>query len=163
MSTQFLKQYDNYVLRETRKAVKNIQMPLPTDTDVIITGFERKPLYPRGSISDVSGVEREPDQIQDADVTTTPLSGPSPSSGSSINTPIGMTHYGATMYNYGATVPNIGAFHRTTTHQLFFVVGHHTPGGEQIEIPVGFDPARVKGANYLSKLKKQGHFGTGFI
>lgn len=155
MSTQFLKQFDSYVLRATRNAVQNIQMPLPTDTDVIITGFQQRPLYNRGDISDVSNVGREMD---DDGSTTAPAA-----AATGINAPLGTTHYGSTVYSFGATIANLGAFHRNNKGQIFFVVGHSTPAGEQITPPTVMPAGGVKSRNYLSKLKKSGHSGQGYI
>lgn len=156
MSTQFLKQFDSYVLRATRNAVQNIQMPLPTDTDVIITGFQQRPLYNRGDISDVSNVGRE----MDDDGSTTAPTAPT---GSGINAPLGTTHYGSTVYSLGATIANLGAFHQNNKGQIFFVIGHSTPAGEQITPPTVMPAGGVKSRNYLSKLKKGGRGGQGYI
>lgn len=53
MTTQFLKSYDEFVLRRTKDMVRVINMPLPTQGELIV-GVERRPLYPRGDIGDSS-------------------------------------------------------------------------------------------------------------
>jgi len=138
MSTAFLKSYDEYVLRATKDIVRVINMPLPTQNE-LITGVERRPLYPRGDIGDSAVTEGtgEPD-------TPTPSAPPPPPSGVR------------------------GAYHRVYAKSGgkfsdYFVVGHTDPMGGDIEVPVGFPTGRLKGAKYLQKIIKKGFGGTGLI
>ena len=141
MSTAFLKSYDEYVLRATKDIVRVINMPIPTQQE-LITGVERRPIYPRGDISDSAVTEGTGEELPDTSV---------PSATAPPLPPIAR-----------------GAYHRVYTRSGtgyidYFVVGHTDPMGGDMPIPVGFPAGRTKGAKYLQKIIKKGFAGQGFI
>ncbi len=142
MSTAFLKSYDEYVLRATKDIVRSINMPIPTQQE-LITGVERRPIYPRGDISDSAVTEGTGEDLPDTSVPSAAIAPPLPPTAR-------------------------GAFHRVyarsgTGYMDYFVVGHTDPMGGDMAIPVGIPSGRVKGAKYLQKISKKGFAGTGLI
>ena len=142
MSTAFLKSYDEYVLRATKDIVRVINMPLPTQNE-LITGVERRPLYPRGDIGDSAVTEGTGEDLSDTSAPSPPLAPPLPPTAR-------------------------GAYHRVYSRSGlsttdYFVVGHTDPMGGDMEVPVGFPTGRIKGAKYLQKIIKKGFGGTGLI
>ena len=139
MSTAFLKSYDEYVLRATKNIVRVINMPPPTQQE-LITGVERRPLYPRGDIGDSAVTEGTGEPLPDYSVPSAPP-------------PLSSTARGAYHRVYGKSGSSID----------YFVVGHQDPMGSDMPIPTGLTAGRIKGAKYLKKILKAGHGGTGLI
>lgn len=83
MSTQFLKWYDEFVLRRTKDIVRVINMPLPTQEELIV-GVERRPLYPRGDIGDSSVKEDTGEEL------------PGPQGPQGPQRPLGAYHFAGT-------------------------------------------------------------------